>query len=243
MLALTFSITVSAQSNSEYIDSCIKIQQLLRSISATHEHERDSLKALVDKFSRRKFSVRMDEASVQQYLGTMTLSSLYENREEVMEQIADLENIDIVEDYKAIIEMIGHLEVAYNRDTNDKDKNSLNEITVLEVHKKEFEALSVSIKEYRFVMYELSRVFRIIDKMTNVKDHEAALEALRKNGDLDYIYANMTYAHKVLKEYLDFRFSKIPTDFDTQKNELYNACPEAFPQFKPNETSSLKTMK
>ena len=79
--------------------------------------------------------------------------------------------------------------------------------------------------------------------MTNVKDHEAALEALRKNGDLDYIYANMPYAHKVLKEYLDVRFSKIPTDFDTQKNELYNACPEAFPQFKPNETSSLKTMK
>lgn len=243
ILALTFYINVSAQTNSEYIDTCIRIQQILRSKFETHEHERDSLKSIVDKFSRRKFSFQMDESSVPEYLGSMTLASIYENRNMVMEELEHLENVDLVDDYKQIIEMIGHLEVVYNRETNDKDKTSLNEITVLDVHKKEFEALSLSIKEYRYVMYELSRIFRIIDKMSNVKDADVALETLRKNGDLDYIYANMPYVHKVLREYIDVRCSKIPTNFDNRKRELYASCPEVFPQFKSEGSKSPKDLK
>ena len=112
------------------------------------------------------------------------------------------------------------------------DINRIENIKVLDTHKDEFKALSVSVKDYRFVMFELGRIFRLIDRMEGVSSIGDVMKRLKDDEELEYIYDNIPYATEMLDKYVINRFSTDYGGFENQKSELYNACPEAFPQFK-----------
>lgn len=223
---IAFSLSAYAQEGNTYS----QIVRLLNEEADSLKREYESLKDTVDRFSRRSFSVIMDEPSLERYLESMTLSEIYDNREEVLSKIQHVCDLQLAKDYKIVIGLISHLNQVYDRDSNEADRKMLTQIRLLEVHRNaEFKAISTSIKGYRFAMFELARVFQLIDKMGKDGNPDSLYDKLRKEGQLKFIYDNITYATGVLRDYISYHF--LDEDMPLRKmKELCKACPEAFPE-------------
>lgn len=223
---MAFGMSSYAQDGNTYS----QIIRLLNDEVDSLKHEYESLKDTIDRFSQRSFSIIQDEHSLERYLETMTLSEIYDNREDVFSKIRHVYDSQLAKDYRLVIGLISHLNQVYDRDSNEADKKILTQIRLLEVHRNaEFKAISTAIKDYRFAMFELARVFRLIDKMDKDGNPDSLYDKLRKDGQLIYIYDHMTYAIDVLKDYISYHFQEEDMPFRKMK-ELCRACPEAFPE-------------
>lgn len=229
---IIFSFNIYAQDPNSFFNKCLEVQKFLRSKSRVLENECDSLERIVKRFSQRSFSVPLDESGLAEYLGSMSLSEIYQQRSEVEDQMENIGDSDLTVHYKTLIGIVGHLHVCYDRKTNESDISKIENIKVLDVHKDEFEALVVSVNDYRFVMFELGRIFRLVDRMEDVNNVGDVMRKLKEAGELEYIYDNIPYVTEILDKYVVSRFSTEYVGFESQKRELYNACPEAFPQFR-----------
>lgn len=241
IVLIIFGLNIYAQDHHPFFDRCIEVQGVLRTKVISLQHKRDSLERIVDRFSKRSFAMSLDENALGEYLSEMSLSDIYANRAQVLEQMEYLEGSDLVRNYRVVIRMMEHLDKPYNRNTNEEDIKRFENIQVLDKHKTEFEALSVSVKDYRFVMFELGRIFRLIDRMENVSRADDVMKLLNANDELEFIYENIPYAVRILQQYVETLFGNDVRNFKEKKKELYEACPEAFPQFKSANGASSKS--
>ena len=232
IVMIIFSFNIYAQEPNSFFNKCVEVQKFLRSKSKVLENQCDSLEHIVNRFSKRSFSVPLDEEGLAEYLSSMSLSEMYQQRKEVEEQMEYIGTSTLKTHYKMLIDIVGHLHACYDRNINESDINRIENIKVLDTHKDEFKALSVSVKDYRFVMFELGRIFLLIDRMEGVSSIGDVMKRLKDDEELEYIYDNIPYATEMLDKYVINRFSTEYGNFEDQKRELYNACPEAFPQFR-----------
>ena len=227
---IIFGFNVYAQDKDPFFDKCIELQKILRSNKANLQNERDSLEHVVNKFSQRSFTALIDEDGLAEYLCKMSLSDIYSRRNEVVEKLEYLDGTDLAMRYKKLLKIMEHLDLPYNRDTNEEDIKGIVNLQVLDAHRDEFQALTVSVNDYRFVMFELGRVFRLIDRMSIGLSIEDVKKKLNDTEELEFIYGNIPYAVRILDYYI---LSRSAMDaFENYRKELYKACPEAFPQFK-----------
>lgn len=84
------------------------------------------------------------------------------------------------------------------------------------LHHTGFDALASNVKDYNFVMFELSRVFDIVDK----KNY--SYSTLLRNGETKFI-DNIPYAKKQLQDYIKYSKQR-----KAIRVKLKEACPEAF---------------
>lgn len=232
IVMIIFNFNSYGQDLNSFFNKCVEVQKFLRSKSKVLENECDSLEHIVNRFSKRTFAAPLDEEGLTEYLGSMSLSEIYQQRTEVENQMEYIGTSTLTTHYKMLIDIMGHLHTCYDRNINETDLNRIENIKVLDAHKDEFEALAVSVKDYRFVMFELGRIFRLIDSMEGVSNVADVMKRLKDDKELEYIYDNIPYATEILDKYVINRFSTEYGNFEDQKRELYNACPEAFPQFR-----------
>lgn len=125
---------------------------------------------------------------------------------------------DYADTYLKVLDMAASLDTIYDAEKNKCYCEGIKGMKekLYKIHQKGFDALVSNVKDYNFVMFELSRVFDIVDK----KNY--SYSTLHKNGETKFI-DNIPYAKKQLQDYInDYKQRKVI------RAKLKEACPEAF---------------
>lgn len=189
------------------------------------EKEKKHLDSLTTELSLRTFRL-----SNPQYVEEKFLSH-YGNLNNLIADSANVRNFfkwltmksksDYADTYLKVLDMAASLDTIYDAKKNEgycKDiANIKNKKMLFQDHRKGFETLASNVKDYNFVMFELSRVFDIVD---NKK--ECSYKALKNSGETKFI-DNIPYAKKQLQDYID-----VSEQRKAIRVKLKEACPEAF---------------
>lgn len=132
---------------------------------------------------------------------------------------------DHVDAYLKVLDMAASLDNIYDGTKNKKYREDIayikNKKLLYPKHHKGFDILASNVKDYNFVMFELSRVFDIVDK--NEKNRKKCTYAnLHDSGETKFI-DNIPYAKRQLKDYLNDSKQR-----KAIRVKLKEACPEAF---------------
>lgn len=172
--------------------------------------ELDSLNVKISKIKDRSFTIEAPEQKVRKRLaycdGIKQLVDYYEKNREFKKSLDDSEEFSA---YKTIVLMYLSLQKdgGYKKDENDSFKSQLKTINqqldnlkLSDKFKADFEDMATKIKDYRFTMFELVRVFDLID---GNKDEPAKIYSdLRRDGETEFI-DKIPFAKKLLENYLD----------------------------------------
>lgn len=189
------------------------------------ENENKRLDSLTTDLSQRTFRL-----SNPQYVEEKFLSH-YKNLNVLIEDSANVRNFikwlatksksNYADTYLKVLDMAASLDTIYDAKKNEgycKDiANIKNKKMLFQDHRKGFETLASNVKDYNFVMFELSRVFDIVD---NKK--ECSYKALKNSGETKFI-DNIPYAKKQLQDYID-----VSEQRKAIRVKLKKACSEAF---------------
>lgn len=159
-----------------------------------------------------------------------TLSSLLraETKDNsVSEMLNKAERSDIVDTYKLIIELNNSLSNIYDANINKALlERAENMSEPLRKHQREVEPLISKVKNYKFVMFDLGDLLSEIKEYELTEDAETAARNLAQEYDvkrvLDYNFTN-----EILIKFISGELT------EDEKHALYEACPNAFPIFKP----------
>lgn len=125
-----------------------------------------------------------------------------------------LHNTQFANTYSLIIEMYLSLQknVGYQKDKNDFYKNQFealkHQLSILDPAHKEsfiqsFESLTTQIKDYRFTMFELVRVFDLVDeKGKNGMERAEIYSSLRADEETEFV-DKIPYTKDLLREYIE----------------------------------------
>ena len=210
-------------------------QEMLRSLSkerAALLKQAEALRDSVERYSSRHFSLRITDAALEKKLKDLNFNGIYERRAEFRKMLERAENPSspLVVTYGRILTMLESLHQVYDKATNVSYKKLLKEMKPLKEHQAEFKVLSSAIQDYRFVMFELARVFKVIDEMKNM-DAKSIARKLKDDGETEYITTQFPYAYETLQMYINHQAGENSVkqgDFEKTMKELIEACPEAF---------------
>ena len=184
------------------------------------ENEKNCQDALIKKISERTFHVANAQEIEKKFLS---------HYEKLNDLIADSVNVrkflkwlpkksDHADAYLKVLDMAASLDTIYDAKKNEGYCAGINGMKgkLYKLHHTGFDALASNVKDYNFVMFELSRVFDIVDK----KNY--SYPTLHKNGETKFI-DNIPYAKRQLKDYINDSKQR-----KAIRVKLKEACPEAF---------------
>ena len=184
------------------------------------ENEKNCQDALIKKISERTFHLANAQEIEKKFLS---------HYEKLNDLIADSVNVrkflkwlpkksDHADAYLKVLDMAASLDTIYDAKKNEGYCAGINGMTgkLYKLHHTGFDALASNVKDYNFVMFELSRVFDIVDK----KNY--SYPTLHKNGETKFI-DNIPYAKRQLKDYINDSKQR-----KAIRVKLKEACPEAF---------------
>ena len=184
------------------------------------ENEKNCQDALIKKISERTFHLANAQEIEKKFLS---------HYEKLNDLIADSVNVrkflkwlpkksDHADAYLKVLDMAASLDTIYDAKKNEGYCAGINGMKgkLYKLHHTGFDALASNVKDYNFVMFELSRVFDIVDK----KNY--SYSTLHKNGETKFI-DNIPYAKRQLQDYID-----VSEQRKAIRVKLKEACPEAF---------------
>lgn len=184
------------------------------------ENEKNCQDALIKKISERTFHLANAQEIEKKFLS---------HYEKLNDLIADSVNVrkflnwlpsktEYACAYSKVLDMAASLDTIYDAKKNEGYCAGINGMKgkLYKLHHTGFDALASNVKDYNFVMFELSRVFDIVDK----KNY--SYPTLHKNGETKFI-DNIPYAKRQLKNYIKYSEQR-----KAIKGKLTEACPEAF---------------
>lgn len=184
------------------------------------ENEKNCQDALIKKISERTFHLANAQEIEKKFLS---------HYEKLNDLIADSVNVrkflnwlpnktEYACAYSKVLDMAASLDTIYDVKKNEGYCAGINGMKgkLYKLHHTGFDALASNVKDYNFVMFELSRVFDIVDK----KNY--SYPTLHKNGETKFI-DNIPYAKRQLKNYIKYSEQR-----KAIKGKLTEACPEAF---------------
>lgn len=184
------------------------------------ENEKNCQDALMKKISERTFHLANAQEIEKKFLS---------HYEKLNDLIADSVNVrkflnwlpsktEYACAYSKVLDMAASLDTIYDAKKNEGYCAGINGMKgkLYKLHHTGFDALASNVKDYNFVMFELSRVFDIVDK----KNY--SYPTLHKNGETKFI-DNIPYAKRQLKNYIKYSEQR-----KAIKGKLTEACPEAF---------------
>lgn len=184
------------------------------------ENEKNCQDALIKKISERTFHLANAQEIEKKFLS---------HYEKLNDLIADSVNVrkflnwlpsktEYACAYSKVLDMAASLDTIYDAKKNEVYCAGINGMKgkLYKLHHTGFDALASNVKDYNFVMFELSRVFDIVDK----KNY--SYPTLHKNGETKFI-DNIPYAKRQLKNYIKYSEQR-----KAIKGKLTEACPEAF---------------
>lgn len=195
------------------------------------KEEYNVLNDSVTRYSKRSFSPEITEDRLEKYLGSLSLKDIYSNKGEVRKMLSCAKETSLTKTYLLILNMQESLNTIYDKSSNTDYGKLLDNMKPLNIHQDEFNSLSAAIQDYRFVMFELARVFKLVDKMEYEGNAKSIYAKLEESNETEFINDNIPYAVEVLKMYIDNHLTGGSEAFEKTKRDLYNACPEAFSEF------------
>lgn len=159
-----------------------------------------------------------------------TLSSLLraESKDNsISEMLNKAEKSDIVDTYKLIIDLNNSLSGIYDANLNKallKRTETMNQ--PLRKHQREVEPLISKVKNYKFVMYDLGDLLSEIKDYELTEDAESAARNLAQEYDVNRVL-DYNYTNEILVKFISGELT------EDEKHALFDACPTAFPYFKP----------
>ena len=184
------------------------------------ENEKNCQDALIKKISERTFHLANAQEIEKKFLS---------HYEKLNDLIADSVNVrkflkwlpkksDHADAYLKVLDMAASLDTIYDAKKNEGYCAGINGMKgkLYKLHHTGFDALASNVKDYNFVMFELSRVFDIVDK----KNY--SYPTLHKNGETKFI-DNIPYAKRQLKDYINDSKQR-----KAIRVKFKEACPEAF---------------
>ena len=184
------------------------------------ENEKNCQDALIKKISERTFHLANAQEIEKKFLS---------HYEKLNDLIADSVNVrkflkwlpkksDHADAYLKVLDMAASLDTIYDAKKNEGYCAGINGMKgkLYKLHHTGFDALASNVKDYNFVMFELSRVFDIVDK----KNY--SYPTLHKNGETKFI-DNIPYAKRQLNDYINDSKQR-----KAIRVKLKEACPEAF---------------
>lgn len=166
------------------------------------------------KGSRKNLNEKLEE---------LDLMVLLENKDirKELEQAANGSS-NLAKAYVEIFKMQESLGEIYNKQSNDDYKKNLDFIRryLFDGHKDAFEKIASAVSDYRFIVFELARVFKVID---GSKSHSGLYEKLDEDYELEYI-KTIKFADDDIRKYIEGgpnTRAKLRADWKT-------ACKEAF---------------
>lgn len=184
------------------------------------ENEKNCQDALIKKVSERTFHLANAQEIEKKFLS---------HYEKLNDLIADSVNVrkflnwlpsktEYACAYSKVLDMAASLDTIYDAKKNEGYCAGINGMKgkLYKLHHTGFDALASNVKDYNFVMFELSRVFDIVDK----KNY--SYSTLLRNGETKFI-DNIPYATRQLQDYIKYSKQR-----KAIKVKLKKACPEAF---------------
>lgn len=184
------------------------------------ENEKNCQDALIKKISERTFHLANAQEIEKKFLS---------HYEKLNDLIADSVNVrkflkwlpsktEYAYAYSKVLDMAASLDTIYDAKKNEGYCAGINGMKgkLYKLHHTGFDALASNVKDYNFVMFELSRVFDIVDK----KNY--SYSTLLRNGETKFI-DNIPYATRQLQDYIKYSKQR-----KAIKVKLKKACPEAF---------------
>lgn len=197
------------------------------------EDEYRELSERATRYGQRRFSQEITEAELEKALTQHTFQELFgKNSEEIRKRLEWAEDSPLKHTYVQIRDIYDRLARPYNLSTNKADKERLEKLTPLECHQEGMRQLKSAVGDYRFVMFELARVIKLIDGMKGTSDQ--IRNRLNESNETEYITESIPYAHTCLENYIQYRAEGNTASMMGLKGELYGSCPEAFSDFFTN---------
>lgn len=188
------------------------------------------LDSVIHKISKRRFPRSISEQELAVELQKFTIKGIWQNHNNIQAKLKLAKDTELSKYYFQIIEIYNSLNIPYNKTTNSENIKLLGNIKLLDCHVDDYKILSSSVNDYRFVMFELARVLKIIDGLSGTpKDIK---EKLNESNELEFITDNIPYAHRCVERYINFRASNGGGNAKADLlSELKQACPDAFSDF------------
>ena len=210
-----------------------KIIEYLNAENAILKKESERLDAEFKKYSQRNFSPKVTEEQLEEFLGKFSLKGLYDedNLSKTKQMLAGAGDSKLTSVYSLLMDAYGSLTEAYNEETNKEYKKSLAQLgknSVLSTHQLDVDKLKILVNDYRFMMFELKRVFKIIDTMKDVRSTSAIKEKLSNDGELEFLSEDCPYVRECLNDYIKFAANGKDRSKKELLEELSQACPDAF---------------
>lgn len=193
------------------------------------ENEKKRLDSLTTELSQRTFRLTnpkyVEEKFLSHYEDLNILIADSANVRDFFKWLTTESKSDHVDAYLKVLDMAASLDNIYDGTKNKKYREDItyikNKKLLYPKHHKGFDILASNVKDYNFVMFELSRVFDIVDK--NEKNRIKCTYAnLHDSGETKFI-DNVPYAKRQLKDYINDSKQR-----KAIRVKLKEACPEAF---------------
>lgn len=205
-------------------DVWVKNIAKIKEDSLVCENEKKHLDSLDTVLSQRTFRLSNPQYVEEKFLSHYgSLNDLVEDSANVrnfIKWLATESKSDHVDAYLKVLDMAASLDNIYDATKNKKYREDIayieNKKLLYPKHHKGFDALASNVKDYNFVMFELSRVFDIVDK----KNY--SYYTLLRNGETKFI-DNIPYAKKQLQDYINDSKQR-----KAIRVKLKKACSEAF---------------
>lgn len=186
--------------------------------------KKEEKERLVKRYQDRcSFSPSTSEDNLEDKLKSFeSFEDMYADRGEVYRLLDDFPDSELSKTYLYLLEVTESLHHVYDRQTNEKYKKTSVSIVgklLIESHRQSFRKIMAGVNDYRFVMFELSRVLDLID----IAGKSISYEKLERDDELADI-AKVPYAVKRVRDYLASNL----VGRSVIRNELSTACPDAF---------------
>lgn len=237
MVMFCLGVTSYAQNNSKFqkkLDAAIDANKVLIDTLKSRKAQLETQKSRMKDVTTLPVRKCNGEDFLKEYLGkyeSLTKEMLAD--EKLKSVLVSFPESPFAKAYLKIIEMNESLQTVYDKSKNNEYKkfveNSQNDSLLLEKHLTGFKELASNIQDYRFVVFELARVFKIIDGMNGAKG-DIIRSKLKEKEETEYI-DKIDYAQKAIDAYINAKGdinNSIAAIRDKIKEEWSKACPEAF---------------
>ena len=237
MVMFCLGVTSYAQNNSKFqkkLDAAIDANKVLIDTLKSRKAQLETQKKRMKDVTTLPVRKCNGEDFLKEYLGkyeSLTKEMLAD--EKLKSVLVSFPKSPFAKAYLKIIEMNESLQTVYDKSKNNEYKkfieNSPNDSLLLEKHLIGFKELASNIQDYRFVVFELARVFKIIDGMNGAKG-DIIRSNLKEKEETEYI-DKIDYAQKAINAYINAKGdinNSIAAIRAKIKEEWSKACPEAF---------------
>lgn len=170
---------------------------------------------------------KMDEL-IAEIKGIKSLEEFHQNNEWLKNELDKYSKEEWATAYIKMLDMNESLFEGYS-DENEKYVKQLNVVQngLFPVHKSLFSQLSDGIKDYKFIMSELIRVFNLVDaayQQNNRISYQALFQKLDDDHETDYI-KEVDWSNRKLMEYIKAKVRGRDTQYI--RKDIIDRCPEA----------------